>query len=402
MIHALIAATLLQSPTPDLVVKVDGPGLMRYVRDGRAVYAKSANLIVRDGKLVTASGLALLPSVSVPTATDQVLVSLDGTLSVKRSDKPFKIGQLVLALFDNENSLVEDNGYLIARERPQLSDPGTELSGVIRTVSPARSTDPAPKPIAAKALQVIAPYKAAQMGAAVVAQPKPSAMPSIVIRTQAEVSGDRFSLGDIGTVLAEPELKAALEDVPVGESPVIGVVRGVDQPSVVAALSRAGFKSGSYSLTFPVACRVKRKSQEVPDEQFVKVARQAIQEQCKTTIPLRNEVAQPAMALPLGEVSLKPELVNHMGRGFMVAIGVYVDGKRINARLVQMGADKDAVSVSAGQALKVILRLNGASVETPARAKETGYVGQEIGVETSTGATLRGIVLANGSVEVRL
>ena len=68
MITTLIGLAIVSAQT---IVHVDGEGFLRFVRDGRFVYSKEADLTVADGRLVQQDGYEGIPRLTVngsPTA----------------------------------------------------------------------------------------------------------------------------------------------------------------------------------------------------------------------------------------------------------------------------------------------------------------------------------------------
>jgi hypothetical protein len=209
-------------------------------------------------------------------------------------------------------------------------------------------------------------------------------------------------LGDIADVSADDSLKQLLITTPIGNTPAIGVPRGIDSASIIAALERAGFKPGSYVLNTFTGARITRQCQEIDQTQFVAAACEAVQERLGISAPMDCQIAEPAMACPMGEISLKAEQCNKSPMGASVMVAVYVDGMRFNARLIQLSPDKNAFGVKPGDTVKVELRASGAVVQTTAKVRAQAWSGQKVTVETDTGAVLQGTLNANGTVEVEL
>jgi len=399
--------SMILASGPALDVRVDGQGLFRFVRDGRAVYTKSAHLIVRDGRLVATSGNDLLPAIDVPGPITGLDVDLQGDVFAIQGGAKAAIGRLVLASFSDEGELLTDNGFLIARDRPTLGNPGDDLFGVVRKAGdvakpsfvptaiplPKTYTTPTPKPLQPVPMPSVAGSAAQQI--------KPT-MPVITVRAQGQSQGDHIMLGDIADVSADDSLKQLLITTPIGNTPAIGVPRGIDSASIIAALERAGFKPGSYVLNTFTGARITRQCQEIDQTQFVAAACEAVQERLGISAPMDCQIAEPAMACPMGEISLKAEQCNKSPMGASVMVAVYVDGMRFNARLIQLSPDKNAFGVKPGDTVKVELRASGAVVQTTAKVRAQAWSGQKVTVETDTGAVLQGTLNANGTVEVEL
>ncbi|HVL39492.1 MAG TPA: hypothetical protein VM328_08900, partial [Fimbriimonadaceae bacterium] len=111
-------------------VRVEGEGYLRFVRDGRVVYAKEAALQAIDGKLCHSEGAPVIPTISVAAP---FMVNLEGNVVAGGKS----VGRLVLAHFPASASLRPDGPFLVAAERPRLAEPGEGDSGVIRSVGVA-------------------------------------------------------------------------------------------------------------------------------------------------------------------------------------------------------------------------------------------------------------------------
>jgi hypothetical protein len=400
----LCSLLLVASPTLDL--RVDGQGLLRFVRDGRAVYAKSVRLIVQDGRLVSASGNDLLPAVDVPSQATGLDVDLQGNLVAIEGSVKASLGRLVLASFPDEASLSTDGGFLIARDRPSLGNPGDDLFGVIRKSTDlskppaAKALPPAPRPAALYPKPAFRTPPTPAVGSA--PQKINPALPMINVKAESQAPSDRIMLGDVADVSAEPSLHKLLVTTPIGDSPAIGVVRGVDAASIIAGLQRAGFKPGSYVLNVATGARVTRQCQKIDQAKFVEAACQAVQDRLGISAPMVCVIAEPPMACPLGEISLKSEQCNKTPLGAAVTIAVYVDGQRFNSRLIQLSPDKNAVGVRPGEMIKLVLRASGVVVETTAKVRTQAWSGQKVTVETDNGALLDGTLETDGTVEVEL
>src|SRR5579862_8614347 len=88
-----IAISVYAALTP-VKVHVDGAGYMRFVRDGRVVYAKTATFVSIDGSLGS-EGAKLLPEIPVPTTAPTITVDLQGNVDAGTAH----LGRLVLAIF---------------------------------------------------------------------------------------------------------------------------------------------------------------------------------------------------------------------------------------------------------------------------------------------------------------
>ncbi|MEF9995631.1 MAG: flagellar basal-body rod protein FlgG [Burkholderiaceae bacterium] len=123
-----------------LDVAVNGQGFFQIgLPDGTTAYSRDGSFHVdSNGQMVTASGFALQPSVTIPPNAESVTIGQDGTVSVKLSGQAAlqTIGQLQLASFINEAGLESrgNNLYLetAASGNPTVNTPGQNGLGLIQ------------------------------------------------------------------------------------------------------------------------------------------------------------------------------------------------------------------------------------------------------------------------------
>lgn len=367
MILALAFASALTLP-----VRVDGEGYLRFVRDGRIVYRASATLTVQAGVLGSA-GLPLTPAIRVPAGTVKLEVDLSGNVVAVAATKSV-CGRLVLARFGSKPT--PDRGFYVSVSRATLGNPGEDVFGVIRT----SESNQAPTILAA-------------------APPAGSGSASVAVRALTEALSDRVTLGDIAAIEGDDATKQALQNIQVGVLPSVGVDMVVTASRIQGLLKRAGLEA---QIQVPIGAVVRRKAQEIKQEDFVAAATKAVQSQVGAAIGLvcpDRGVAD--FRAPIGQVELRPEAVVTSGLTTAVTIGVYVDGKRVNSRNVNLRPDASA-QVTAGALVKVLMRSSGITVEVSGRTRTGGMVGQTVTVVTDTGSVLTGIVIGAGKVEVKL
>ncbi len=121
-------------------VHVDGDGYMRFIRDGRVVYAKQATLTNVGGHL-GADGAKLLPAISFPNSVSSISIDLMGNIDAGSSH----LGRLVLGIFPAGTSSSGIGSFLSFSDRATLTNPGEDTAGVIRTVATtSQPEDPKP------------------------------------------------------------------------------------------------------------------------------------------------------------------------------------------------------------------------------------------------------------------
>src|SRR5687768_5411228 len=124
ILTTLVATVALSAPSID--VYVDGGGMMRFVREGRTVFAKTATLVARDGLLRHSEGPAVLPSIAVPAGVLALDMDLQGNVYSIRNGASAKLGRLTLGMFADERRLIGDGDFWLSAERATIGNPGEE------------------------------------------------------------------------------------------------------------------------------------------------------------------------------------------------------------------------------------------------------------------------------------
>lgn len=372
-----LLVTLTTAFTP-VTVRVDGDGYLRLLREGRAVFAKSATLTaLPDGRLGTTSGDPVLPSLSVPSGA--ISVDLEGHVRVGDST----VGRLVLAIFPAGTSLTERNGVLIAADRPKLGNPGEGTNGVIRTgVSSVATTATSAIKVATGKARVIA-------------------------KAEAEVAGDTVRLGDLATIEAAEPLFSTLNRLDLGETPAFGVRRVYDRTRIAARLKTAGIDTDVVELLIPSAVSVTRQAQTITHATFIEAALKAVEGNPANAAQYASDDAAPDFKAPTGDLKLVTESVTGLNTPTCtVKLAVFVDGKRINSRTVRLAATTMPEMIKVGAVVKVRFIAGAALIELTGVARSAGKVGDQISVEVrpdGADKTLHlGRLVAAGVVEVKL
>jgi len=394
--------TLALAATP-LKVRVEGEGYLRFALDGRVVYAKQATLIVSEGHLRFGSA-DVLPAISVPSC-EGVNVDLEGHVVATISGSQVQVGQLVLATFPTGTTLLPTGDYLTASNRPTLGSPGEGLNGVIRIASAQvdaasnKSNKSYPTYTSAKPnTQHRTPNSNAQ-------RPKPnaSARTEIILNLDSTVSGESFSLGEIAEIDGDETAKAQLAKVDLGRAPAIGVTRGIDRIFVEAKLRTAGFLSDKYTITVPQGAHLERASQTITGAQMLETAKEAVKAQLGLDMPLHLTSNVADVVAPVGELVIDPKTVMKSGNSISLMIDIRVDDKHVTTRNLTLAPNQGTgEGIKPGQMVKLIVRMNGASVEIGGRARTGGWVGETVTVVTDTGAVKSGVVTSATTVEVKL
>jgi flagellar basal-body rod protein FlgG len=120
-------------------IAVEGRGFFEILLpDGGQAYTRDGTFQVdADGQLVTSSGYALQPSVTIPTAAQAVTIGVDGTVSVVLAGQadPIQVGTIQLTDFVNPAGLQSkgQNLYVqsVSSGPPQPGTPGLNGLGTI-------------------------------------------------------------------------------------------------------------------------------------------------------------------------------------------------------------------------------------------------------------------------------
>ncbi|MCC7434018.1 MAG: flagella basal body P-ring formation protein FlgA [Methanoregulaceae archaeon] len=380
-----LLVTWVAAITP-ITVSVEGDGYLRLLREGRAVYAKSATLtVLADGRLGTTAGDPVLPTLSVPAGTQSLEIDLEGNvISVGASRAP--IGRLVLALFPAGASLQDRGGVLLAADRPKLGNPGEGSNGVTRTGK----------------LSAQLPTTSGQS-----AIPIATGKARVTARAEAEVSGNTVRLGDLATIEAPEPLRATLAQLDLGDTPAFGVRRVYDRTRIAARLKSAGIPVDSVELIIPASVNVTRRAQTIPHSAFIAAAQKALTENPAAAAQYASDEVAPDFKAPVGDARLVVENVSGLNTSACsIKIAVFVDGKRINSRTVRLTATALPEMIKAGSPVKVRIIAGGALVEMSGIARTAGKVGDQISVEVRPDGAEKTLhlarIIAAGVVEVKL
>ncbi|MCH7904133.1 MAG: hypothetical protein IH944_06145 [Armatimonadetes bacterium] len=384
MFVAAVSIAILSTGTIDFYV--DGPGFVRFVREGRSVYSRDVQLTYADSQIRHEGGLALNPSIHLGSAPDDLRVDLDGRLFGTLGESEVELGRIVLALFPDDVRPVVSGGFVVSPIRPKIKAPGTDGAGVIRMGKrPRRGVTARRTPNDADQK----PRNDQWAGA-----------PKIELLAEAVIDGNRIVLGQIATISASETLKQKIGQVSIGLTPAFGVSTRLSRDLVLLRLRSAFKDADAYELIGATSVTVKRKSQLIPHDRFVEAAIAAATQQISEDATYASTKPAPSMAAPFGEVELIAESVRSSGSTVTAVVALFVDGKRINSRTIKLDSSDPFGKIRIGQTVKVIVRSNAASVVTTGTVKGKNAAARTVTVRTATGAMLEGVVTAVGVVEV--
>jgi hypothetical protein len=410
--------------TPGLKIRVDGEGYLRFIRDGRAVYAKEAALQVSDGKLADSAGDTVLPAIQVGPNATNLEMDLEGHIFATYQGQRIKAGQLVLAMFPASEAFRQEDVVLIADDRPKLGNPGDEAFGVVRVVT-GFDKPQAKLTLLPATLQKLA--TPTTPGTFVVPD---SIANQFVTRTQAKaqnakvntsgtglqitiqehsvVDGDHILLGAVAQIDGDPALVAKASSIELGDTPPTGIKRIIDRSRVLGRLRQSGINPDGVNLSVPESAEVRRKGQMIVNSQFVVTAIQAILAKGGLSGTWESTDSFADLEVPSGKVDLKAEQITGEETGnAAVVVAIYVGDSRFNSRTVHLHLKDNVPPIQMGAAVKVILVAGHAQVEVAGVARSQGRMGQTIQVEVKIGnppvkTYHTGTVTGAGTVEVKL
>jgi flagellar basal-body rod protein FlgG len=129
----------LQKTDNDKDVAINGDGFFQVLLpDGTTAYTRDGSFHVDDqGQLVTSSGFAVQPAITVPANVQSLSVGRDGIVSITQADsaQSVQIGSLQLATFMNPAGLLAkgENLYMetAASGTANTNEPGSNGAGVL-------------------------------------------------------------------------------------------------------------------------------------------------------------------------------------------------------------------------------------------------------------------------------
>ncbi|HQN64428.1 MAG TPA: flagellar basal-body rod protein FlgG [Methylophilus sp.] len=129
----------LQQTSNDKDVAIQGAGFFQVLLpDGTTAYTRDGSFQVdSQGQLVTASGFAVQPAITIPANATSLTIGRDGTVSITQagSASTTQVGSLQLATFINPAGLMAkgENLYVetTASGNPNTNTPGTNGAGLL-------------------------------------------------------------------------------------------------------------------------------------------------------------------------------------------------------------------------------------------------------------------------------
>ena len=407
----LLAASASVSP---VLVKVDGEGYLRFIKDGHVVYARSAKLGVDASGKLAFEGAEVLPGIEVPSGGTGLSIDLSGTVSIKVQGASVVIGHLVLARPTSAQSAQGSGDFFTFSDRPALSEPGDGDTGVIRVVS-AVST-----PIATPVVRTQSEQRASMAviqtnvaAASVKSSTKETSRPQkldgrlqIVFHDKTEVSKDSFTFADIADISGPEDLKQKVSEIKVGNTTIVGSTRIIDARLLRTRLIGADIPVEKCVLVMGDSIQVARKAQELSSDQFRDAALKVIQEKFPSATNL-------VLAQPIKPATVKDGAIDWITsdptqneNGYSVTISVKLGGSLEATRSVTLTAGEKIQGCKLNELVNVTLHCPGMSVQCTGKAKSAALVGGKVEVLiTGIGegpTTQIGVVTAPGQVTVEV
>lgn len=412
MLNSLVLSILLS--TPSLDVRVDGGAYLRFLREGRVVYGRTAKLSVLEGRLAHEKGYRLIPEILIPKNATGIEISEDGTVRSQVASQWIISGRLVVAKFASAEPVPESDGIAIASDRPTLLTLNVEsgikiLAGenaalvsfrVVASESVERPTTPATKP----------PVKP---------DPKPETKPEtrpqpqpIIPGTQAakglsypgelRLNRDRVTLGDLFDFSAMPngaELAATLLEA----APPLGQVRRIDRSRIEMKLRQSGIDIERNPITGPEAVVVTRASQMITHEVLAAEALQALRSTLGESFRVTDTTRDPGpLRVPAGTLRYSITQTRNSGNSATVTLEVLVDDVRHANRLFQYRIESLITLPKVGSTVAIIAQSGGVRIELQGRVLRVDAANQTVEVETPEKNRLTGRLVRENTIEVIL
>ncbi|MCK8824572.1 flagellar basal body P-ring formation chaperone FlgA [Fuchsiella alkaliacetigena] len=164
---------------------------------------------------------------------------------------------------------------------------------------------------------------------------------SIEIEYEVESSGRTLYLGDIAKIQGPSEHKDSLARIDLGQAPLPGYTRALNQDYILSALRRAGFDLEQIDYQIPTQIRVTTPYQTLSGNEMVNKAEEYILgslDLAEEDVEIRVQRVSDEIRLPKGEVDLK--VGNFSGRALLgratIPIDIYVDGDFFRKNHVQV------------------------------------------------------------------
>lgn len=344
------AVALSLAAAPMVRVSVEGDGFLRFAKDGHALYSTSAPLTIVNGWLSNANGAPLVPTLRIPDGTRRVEITSEGEVFAETSAFRARVGHISLAVFRGDSGLTPYGSFLVSSSNPELVPAGRDGAGSISTLQPGEPLPANPTRAPAAVLPTVpASDPFVQQW---ITNPPPrihrsdlpegaprSGEASITVSDVSETPADTYRLGDIAVIDAEPELRSALADIVLGDTPGFTRALRIRKDDVLAQIIRAGFDPEQFKIDMPRKAVVRRTCQSVEKVSIEKVAIEAAQHIYGPDAQMQAIVRKDETIAPIGEVSLQAESCVPTRSGASVIVVTLVNGQRFSSKVVRVLVD---------------------------------------------------------------
>jgi hypothetical protein len=358
-----IALTLSLVTAPTVNVSVEGNGYLEFTQGGHALYTSSAPLAVVNGWLSYPDGAPLLPTLRVPEGTTRVDVDAQGNVFAATKYFRAKVGQISLAVFDGPNDLHALGSFLVSSTVPKLEAPGIGDAGtihvlksgelapamIVTTPQPVATTQPIDNSNDAFVYNWVHQPELVRDPDPVPIKPMPTGHADIRITGFSDTPHDRFTLGDIALIDAPAELKEALWNAQLEETPQIGKKLTLNRKQILDDLDKLGFDTSDFSIQLPRRASVQRSAQQVSSDQITQVAINAAADVLGQDMPMKAKVHMDGVGVPLGEMTLVAESCTPTSGGASVIVVTKINGERYDSHVVKVSVDKAALQQRSAQ-----------------------------------------------------
>lgn len=385
---------LITQATATVPVHVDGAGYLRFVEDGRVVYAREAELMVKDGQIVHRGGNPLIPAVRTNSST--FTIDLEGNVQAGGET----VGRIVLALFDSETPRFS-GVFATATARPKLGNPGEDLAGVIRTSAAGQGTPVVTPPATTtSSSQTSGRVEVRPSPPATNRTPVPAGHIRIHVRGEVLLNGDQATMADIAEIDGAANITASVGRVIITTTPPVGINRTLDVNYLNARVRPALPVGTEVDWEGADKVVIARESQVVDVAQILAVAKAAATEQTGATLFIDPTNVAP-MPVALGDMKVVAERVSVSGVRITVQVAALVDGQRVATRTVVLTNNAPVTNLRPGQRIAVRVIRNSLVVELQATIRQVVAASNSVTVQTEAGAILTGSLTADGVVEVK-
>jgi len=248
-------------------IRIDGEGYLRFVRDGRAIYAKTADLSIQNGELKEKSGVSFLPPIQISQNAVDFRIAEDGWVFFRSSKGEARTARLLIARFSSALTETE-NTFFVARDRAALGFATEDGFGKIVSKTEERKT------INENQISNLKSQISNSNNQNALTFQRPNARTlRISLPATATVEGPRFMLGEVAQCSGQgTELAKTLD---LGTAPVHGVPMLYSRERILARLTAIGLEKAELEMGPTI--EIRRAGQMITPDQLIERARAAVE-----------------------------------------------------------------------------------------------------------------------------